>query len=269
MRAFVTHLSFEIRTGVRNRQLLLMNYLFPLGFYLLMGFIMPAIKPPFRESMVPAIVVFAVLAATFLGLPDPLVGARESGILRSYRINGVPNLSILTIPALTTLLHLTIAAAIICATAPLMFEAPLPVDWVTFVVVFLALVLACAGLAVLIGVVSRTTRMTVLWSQLIFIPSMLLGGMMLPHDLLPEAPARVAALLPATHAMAAFSSRAMTGGATGDLWGSVVVLTLGGLLGFTLAALLFSWDDRNSTRRAHPPLALLATLPYVVAIVAL
>ncbi len=47
MNAFLHHFSFEIRTGVRNKQLLLMNYLFPLGFYLLMGFIMPQINPPF------------------------------------------------------------------------------------------------------------------------------------------------------------------------------------------------------------------------------
>ena len=102
MNAFTHHLSFEFRTGIRNRQLLLMNYLFPLGFYLMIGFVMPVINPPFLEGMVPAMVVFAILAATFLGLPDPIVNAREAGILRSYKINGVPSLSILAIPALTT-----------------------------------------------------------------------------------------------------------------------------------------------------------------------
>ena len=268
MRAFVAHLSFEFRSGVRNRQLLLMNYLFPLGFYLLMGFIMPAINPPFRESMVPAMVVFAVLAATFLGLPDPLVSARESGILRSYRINGIPNLAILTIPALTTVLHLTIATAIICATAPVLFAAPLPLRWLEFAVVFVALVLACAGISVLIGVISPTTRMTVLWSQLIFIPSMLLGGMMLPTSLLPDAAARFAQLLPATHAMAAFSGLAMKGAAAGASWGPVLVLALSGLLAFALAALLFSWDSQGTTRRVHPLFALLATGPYVIALLA-
>jgi len=67
MNAFLHHFSFEIRTGVRNKQLLLMNYLFPLGFYLLMGFIMPQINPPFRETLVPAMVVFAILSATRWG----------------------------------------------------------------------------------------------------------------------------------------------------------------------------------------------------------
>ena len=101
MTAFARHFSFEFRTGVRNRTLLLMNYLFPLGFYLMMGFVMPQINPLFLESMLPAMVTFAILAATLLGLPDPLVSAREAGIFRSYKINGVPSGSIVTIPALT------------------------------------------------------------------------------------------------------------------------------------------------------------------------
>jgi len=103
MNAFVQHFSFEFRTGVRNKNLLLLNYLFPLGFYLMMGFIMVEINPLFQKDLIPAMVVFAVLAATLLGIPDPLVTARESGIFRSYKINGVPAFSILLIPALTTI----------------------------------------------------------------------------------------------------------------------------------------------------------------------
>jgi len=102
MTAFLNHFSFEFRTGVRNKTLLLMNYLLPLGFYLMMGFVMGGINPDFSKSMTPAMVVFAILAAAFLGIPDPLVNARENGIFRSYKINGVPAISILVIPALTT-----------------------------------------------------------------------------------------------------------------------------------------------------------------------
>ena len=132
MNAFLHHFTFEFRTGIRNKQLLLMNYLFPLGFYLMMGFIMPAINPPFRENIIPAMVVFGILSATLLGIPDPLVNARDQGIFRSYKINGIPSLSILVIPALTTMLHLVIVAAIITATAPLLFDAPLPRELAQF-----------------------------------------------------------------------------------------------------------------------------------------
>ena len=38
MHAFLYHFNFEFRTGIRNPQLLFLNYLFPLSFYLIMGF---------------------------------------------------------------------------------------------------------------------------------------------------------------------------------------------------------------------------------------
>lgn len=266
MNAFIHHFTFEFRTGIRNKQLLLMNYLFPLGFYLMMGFVMAEINPPFREDIIPAMVVFGILAATLLGIPDPLVNARENGVFRSYKINGIPSISILIIPALTTILHLVIVAVLITVTAPLFFDAPLPVNWLNYALIFVAMAFACAGLSVLIGVVSPSSRMTVLWSQLVFVPSMLLGGLMLPYSMLPDIAGKFAQLLPATQAMNAFNGLAMGKVAAFSSWGSVIMLFVSGVLAFGLAVYLFSWDSRNTTRRGHPLLALLVLLPYVVGI---
>jgi ABC-2 type transport system permease protein len=266
MKAFIHHFLFEFRTGIRNKNLLLMNYLFPLGFYLLMGFVMVGINPTFQDNIIPAMVIFSILAATMLGVPDPLVNARENGIFRSYKINGIPALSILIIPALTTMLHLMIVTVLITVSAPLLFDAPLPVGWLNFIVVFFATAVACTGLSVLIGVVSPSSRMTILWSQLIFTPSMLLGGLMLPYEMLPKAGQKIAQLLPSTQGMNAFNGLAMGVPANFSPWGSVLVLFSAGLLAFGLALYLFSWDTRNADRRGTPLLGLFALLPYLIQI---
>ena len=116
MKAFVNHFAFEFNTGLRNANQLLMNYLFPLGFYLMMALLMTEINPLFQDTMIPAMVVFAATATPLLGLPGPLVEAREAGIYRSYKINGVPALSIVSIPALTTAIHVVIVSIIISIT---------------------------------------------------------------------------------------------------------------------------------------------------------
>ena len=266
MTAFANHFAFEFNTGIRNKNLLLLTYLFPLGFYLMLGFIFPELNPLFLGTMVPAMVTFAILAATFLGIPDPLVSAREAGIYRSYKINGVPSSSIITIPALTTIVHLAVVSAIITISAPLLFDAPLPVNWLAFILVFFVAAFACAGMSVLIGVISPSTRMTVLWSQTIFIPSMLIGGMMLPSSMLPDSVASISRILPSTHLMNAFNALAMGNASDLSPWGSVIVLSLSGVLAFALAVYLFNWDRHNETRRGHPVLAILALLPYVASI---
>ncbi len=269
MRAFVSHFSFEFRTGIRDKTLLLMNYLFPVGLYILLGFLMADLNPDFVLTMIPAMIIVAILSGTILSLPTPLVTAREAGIFRSYKINGVPAISILTIPALTTILHMVVVAVIITATAPLFFSAPVPVNWLGFILFFLLAAFAHAGLGMLISVISSSTRAVVLWSQLIFLPSMLIGGLMLPSSMLPDALGKVGLLLPATYAMNVFKGFAQNQATAFDPLWSVLILLISGILSFGLANYLFCWDSQNKTRRGHPALALLALLPYLLGMILL
>jgi ABC-2 type transport system permease protein len=266
MNAYLVHFAFEFKTGLRNATLLMMNYLFPLGFYVLMGLIMTQVNPAFRETMIPALVIFIALASTVLGLPAPLVEQREAGIFRTYKINGVPAPAILIIPALSTIFHAAIASGIMVATAGPLFGASLPANWAAFILVSLLTIAAFAALGALIGVASANSRATVLWSQLIFLPAMLIGGLMLPLSLIPQAMRPFSGLLPPTHAM-----QALVGLAYGQetVWNPVIstgVLLATALLGFGLAIYLFDWDRVNRARRGHPLMALLVLAPYVIGI---
>jgi ABC-2 type transport system permease protein len=264
MTAFAQHFSFEFRVGLRNRDLLLLNYLFPLGFFLLMGTLMGSINPGFVQTMIPAMAMFAVMTGAILGLPNPLVEQREAGIFRSYKINGVPALSLLTIPAMSTAFHALIAAAIMTAMAPILFGAPLPANWLWFGVTLVITAFAFAGLGVLIGVISDNSRVTILWSQLIFLPSMILGGLMLPTSMLPPSLQKVAMLLPSTYSMQAFMGLAYQQTTTWNPLWSLAVLLGGGALAFIMAAYLFNWDNQNVTRGRPKALALIAMIPYVL-----
>ena len=246
-----------------------MNYLFPIGLYIMLGILMSELNPPFMDTMIPAMIIIAIMSGTVLSLPNPLVAAREAGIFRNYKINGVPAISILAIPALTTILHMVIVAVVITATAPEFFGAPPPINWLGFVLFFLLASFAHAGLGMLISVISSSTRSIVLWSQLIFLPSMMIGGLMIPYSMLPDTLGKISLLLPATHAMNAFQWLAQNQLTTfTPLW-SVLILLVGGILSFGLANYLFCWDSRNTTRRGHPALASIALLPYILAIILL
>jgi len=267
MTAFIHHFLFEFRAGLRDRNLLLMNYLFPLGFFALMGVLMTQINPGFKETMVPAMVIFAFLSSAVLGLPGPLVAAREGGIFRSYRINGVPALSILVIPAVSTTFHMVLVSAAIAICGPLLFGATMPVNALGCVLTFLAVAVACTGVGVLIGVIASDSRAIVLWSQLVFLPSMLLGGLMVPVSLLPATLGRVAWLLPSTQAMNAFNSLGLRLATGHPPMESIAILLAGGLLAFAAAIYLFKWDSRSDTHRGHPAMALLVVLPYAAGMI--
>ncbi len=264
MNALLTHLRYEFKTGVRDPSQLLMNYLFPLAFYVLMGLLMVPLNPTFAQTMIPAMIAFVTMVAPLLGLPSPLVEAREAGIFRSFKINGVPALSILAIPTMTTVFHVLIVSAIIALTAGPVFGAAMPVDWTAFAALTLLTACTLGALGALIAVVATDSRSVVLLSQTIFLPSMMLGGMMVPTELLPNALRPLARLLPSTYAMQAFVGLAYRRETLIAPWLCVLVLLGSAVLAFSLAALLFNWDSRNETRRAHPALALLAFVPYAV-----
>jgi ABC-type multidrug transport system permease subunit len=96
---------------------------------------------------------------------------------------------------------------------------------------------------------------------------MLIGGLMFPADMLPPVLGKVALLLPSTHAMNLYNTLAR--GLPSDLspYLSAGALVAGAVLAFGLAVYLFNWDSKNRTRRGHPALALIALLPYAVAVV--
>jgi len=205
MKAFAHHLAFEFRSGLRDRGHLLMNYLFPLVFFALMGGLMTKINPAFGATLIPAMSLFALMCGNLLSLPAALVASRESGLFRSYRINGVPAWAALLIPPLANLIHMALVTVLIAFLGHLLFTAPLPGSWGHFCLSWLGVEASLAGLGVLIATIASSGRTVVLVSQLVYIPSIILGGLMMPASVLPPGLARLSLIFPASHGMRAFA----------------------------------------------------------------
>ncbi len=267
MNAFSRHFAYDFRSGLRDKSLLLLNYLFPLGFYILMGLLMTGLNPNYAPTMIPASILVAMMAGALLGLPNPLVESRDSGIYRSFKINGVPAISIITIPVLTSMVHILLVSIIITVTAGPLFHAGIPTSWGNFVLVFVITAFNMASLGVLIGVVSPNSRAIVLFSQSIFLPSMILGGLMVPSEMLSPVLYRISLLLPTTHAINAWRGMAFSMSAIMDPRWSLLVLLASGVIAYGLAIYLFNWDSQNRQAGRSAWLGLLALAPFILAVI--
>jgi ABC-2 type transport system permease protein len=265
MSAFLHHLAYDFRTGVRDKSKLLLYYLFPLVFFALVGGIMTGINPGFKDTMLPAMILFALMSSTLLAIPPQFVQARESGVFRSYRINGVPSGSIISIPVIGTALHMAVVAVVICIAGAQLFGGVPPVRIAGFVLAGLLSYAAYAGMGVLIGVTAANENASMLLAQLLYIPSILLGGLMMPASILPEGLQRAALLLPAAHCMRVFAGLAFSQPGTPIPWLSIAVLAASVLLSFGLAGWLFAWDSRLGQSRGKTFAALLVVVPYAAA----
>lgn len=266
MKAIINHLNFEFKSVVRDKTLLLMNYLFPLVFYFMMAAIMPSVYPDFSKGMVPSMIVFTIIVSSLLGMPNPMVFNKEKGIYRSYKIYGVPLKSVFIIPVVTTMIHITIVSLIILGTAIVFFKAALPQNILSFFGVYAVVLFAFTGLGALIAVCSPNGRLTVLLAQLVFLPSMILGGVMMPSSILSKGVQKAAMLLPTTYSTNTLNAVYSGQQATFSLQGSLIILTLGGMISYALAAYLFTWDSKTSNSMRN--LAGLGVLiPYILGII--
>lgn len=266
MNGFASHLTYDLKSGVRDKSLMLMNYLFPVAFCLMIGMFMPRINPEFLTIMVPGMVLFAIMSGTLMTIPLTLITARKGGIFRSFRVNGVPAVSLITIPIIGSVLHMAAAAAILTVISGAVFGALLPTNWAWFLITFLLTSACLASIGVLIGIIAQSSRNGTLIAQAVYIPSIMLGGLMVPEALLPDGLKAAASLFPATHAMRAFNSLAIAGaGPAFENLLPLLILAVSIAVNIVLSFRLFQWDSRplTTTRRL---LAAIALLPFAVSI---
>ncbi len=264
MNAFAHHLAYDFRTGIRDRSKLAMYYLFPLVFFALVGGLMASLNPGFKQTMLPAMSLFAYMCASLLSVPMLLVNAREAGVFRSYRINGVPVASIVSIPVISTAVHMALVTIIICFAGARIYGGVVPSNLGGFIVACVLSYASFAGIGTLIGVAAANNTAATLICQLLYIPSIILGGITVPLSVLPSGLQRVSALFPASHCMKLFAGLAMPG-SQGVPWGSMAVLLSSTLITFVLSAVLFSWDSRATAPSKKAWAALLAVAPFAIA----
>ena len=126
MNAFLKHLWVQFKMDIRERGTLMTYYLIPLVFYFVMGAVFSSINPLSRQTLAATMVIFAVTMGAVLGIPVPIVKMRESGVLRAYRVCGIPGWAVLCIQSVSAFLHLLVVSIIIFVTAPLFFGASYP-----------------------------------------------------------------------------------------------------------------------------------------------
>ena len=266
MNAFTYHLLYDFKTGLRDKGLMLMNYLFPLGFLMLAGLFMTQVNPFFKALMIPGMILFGIMSSTLLNLSSAQIQAREAGIFRSYRVNGVRLSSLVAIPVIGNTIHSLLVSGLITVFSKFLFNAVTPVNWWWFFVVLVACALCLSTLGMLLGVVSSSPRSGILLAQMVFVPSVILGGLMVPSDMIPSNLQFIVSLLPASQGIQAFNNLAMGSGKGG--FGPLVVLLASSVVNLFLCAVLFQWETGNHAGKKKF-LALLALLPFIASYVAL
>lgn len=204
MKAFIIYLWIQFKTDLRDKGTLLNYYLVPLLFFFVMGAVFSSINPLMKTTLAASMTIFSVTMGAVMGSPAPMVKMRESGTLRAFKVNGIPGPAVLSVQAISAFVHLLLASVIIYVASPLAFHAKIPDAPGFYFAVLAVFLFASIGIGLLIGVAARGQSFATMLSMVIFLPSLLLSGIMFPASMLPKFLMWLGRIFPATYALQSF-----------------------------------------------------------------
>lgn len=185
-KAFLYGVFLQFKLDIRSKSLLITCYIVPLIFFALMGGIFTSVMPQMKESLIQSMIVMGVSMGAFIGLPPTLNETCGGEIKKLYKANGVPLFSCVLTICISAFLHLLIMCSIITLLAPLIFDAALPKSLPSFFAALAIYIIVSLSIGCVLGLSIKNQARLTMFAQLVFLPSIMLSGIMFPAGLLPE-----------------------------------------------------------------------------------
>ncbi len=186
MNGFLYGAALQWKLDIRSKSLLVTCYIVPLIFFLFMGGIFTSVMPEMGSTLIQSMTVMSVSMGAFIGLPPSLTETYGSDIKKVYKANGVPVCSGLVTMFLSAFVHLMITCVVIVLLAPVLFEAALPAQLPLFFLALAVYIIVSLSIGSVLGLTVKNQAKLTMTAQLVFLPSIMLSGIMFPIHLLPE-----------------------------------------------------------------------------------
>lgn len=198
MGAFLYGVSLQWKLDMRSKTLLITCYIVPLLFFAIMGGIFTSVMPEARYTLIQSMTVFGVTMGALIGLPPSLVEIYGSDIKKVYKANGVPLYLGLALTNISAYIHLFFMSIILYIAAPLVFDAEIPENSGMYFISLAIFIAVSLSIASIIGLAVKDQAKTSMVSILVFLPSIMLSGIMFPIELLPKAFEMAGKIFPAS-----------------------------------------------------------------------
>lgn len=196
--AFLYGIKLQWILDLRNKGILLTYYIVPIVFFGFMGGIFTSIDPMAYKTLIPSMTVFAVTMGAIIGSPTPLVEFFSSDIKKAYIVGKIPLWSLVVNHFISSFIHLFIVSSIILFLAPLAFDATMPTNIFVYLITLSLFISTSLSIGMLLGLFVKSASKLTMISQFIFLPSIMLSGIMFPADMLPKFFQTLSRIFPAT-----------------------------------------------------------------------
>lgn len=198
MQAFLYGIFLQWKIDVRNKEIIIVYYIVPLVFFAFMGNIFTTINPEAYKSLVASMIIFGVTMGAYLGAPTPLVQLYASEMKKSYKVGGIPLFTPTINNFISACIHLFIMSICILILGPLVFDGVVPENMGLFLGALVLFIITCVAIGTLLGLLVKSASKLTMFAQVLFLPSIMLSGIMFPSNMLPEFMQTIGKIFPAT-----------------------------------------------------------------------
>lgn len=186
MGAFLYGILLQWKLDLRNKGILLTYYVVPLVFFGFMGGIFTSITPDTKKTLIQSMSIFGVTMGAILGTPVPISETYGSDIKKSYAVGHIPMFIPIINNLISAFIHLFIMSIMIYIIAPIAFNATFPKNTAVYFITLPIFIITSLSIAAILGLTIKNTSKLTMVSQFIFLPSLMLSGIMFPSKMLPK-----------------------------------------------------------------------------------
>ncbi|MBD5132138.1 MAG: ABC transporter permease [Clostridiales bacterium] len=206
MKALFYGIGLQFKLDIRSKGMLITCYLIPLVFFLFMGGIFTSIDADAAKTLISSMTVFTITMSALMGLPPALAEVYGTDVKKVYKANGAPIWFGVITQFISSFIHTLAVCLIIFAVSPFIFKAELPADILMYFLSLIALLAVTLAVGCIFGLLIKQQSKLTMAAMIIFLPSIMLSGIMFPAELLPTFMQYISYAFPATIAFKAMTS---------------------------------------------------------------
>ncbi len=206
MKALFYGIAIQFKLDIRSKSMLITCYLVPLVFFLFMGGIFTSIDMSTTKTLISSMTVFTIIMSALMGFPPALAEIYGTDVKKVYKANGAPIWFGVVSQFISSFIHTFIVCLIIFGFSPLVFKAELPTNLLWYFLSLIVLLALTLAIGCIFGLLIKQQAKLTMAAMIIFLPSIMLSGIMFSADLLPQFMQYIAYVFPATIAFKAMTS---------------------------------------------------------------
>lgn len=198
MNTLLLGIKIQFKIDIRSKTLLITCYIVPLLFFAIMGGIFTSLMPEAKNTLIQSMTVMGVSMGALIGVPPSILEIYGTDIKKMYVANGIPIYFGVVSLLVSAFIHLIVMSLIIFVIAPIAFNASIPIDLPLYFMTLALFIVVSLSISCILGLAFKNQAKLTMYSQVVFLPSIMLSGIMFSTDLLPNVLENIGKLFPAT-----------------------------------------------------------------------